>query len=323
MEVKIADQTGGKTLQSDSGSASSYSFLFSVAWWKNALLTSWLFARHCAVAAAMFTLAVVVMVVGSWQGLSSVPHDSVTRIESLIAPALIILCTGSTTLILMGWALGVWLVKITAFCAACIQVPITESTVDRSKTMAAQSSAVEIIWQKKAYLAKFWLYVTLFLSPLIAPAAIIFVGKVLLSSTTYVDVIKIPPLLNAALLGWVAFLALLISEISLVALAVSSWSTLEPFLATKLTFKLSFKLFVPGLLVTALITFLNVAIASPQVLFRLHNPESMFLMQENVAQLIIETLWQGLTSVILWTFSLIPITELVRRHLGELGADKI
>jgi len=264
----------------------------------------------------MFTLAGVVMIIGSWQGLSSVPHESVTRIESLIAPALIVLCTGCTTLILMGWALGVWLVKLTAFCAACIEVPITDKTLDRSRTIAAQSAAVESIWHKKAHLAKFWLYLSLFLSPLIAILAIFFTGKVLISASTYGEMIKIPPAINAALIGSAAFFMLVISEISLVALAVSSRSNLEALQATKLAFKLSFKLFVPGVLITAFVTFLNVALASPQVLFRLHNPESMFLMQENVVQLMIETLWQGLSSVVLWTFTLTPITELVRRQLS-------
>ncbi len=314
-EVKTFGHADMATVESQDVALNPNSFLFSIGWWKNALLTSWLFARHCAVAASMFTLACVVMIIGSWQGLSGVPHE-MTRIESLIAPALIVLSTGCTAIILICWALGVWLVKLTAFCAACIEVPITDKTLDRSRTLAAQASAVEMIWHKKAYLAKFWLYISLFISPLIAMLAFYCAAKILLSASTYGEIIKIPPGINAALIGSAAFLGLVVSEISLVALAVSSRSNLEALKATKLALKLSFKLFVPGVLITAFVTFLNVSFSlSSSSVSLAQSRVDILNARERRPDYDRDTL-AGPEQCRTLDFTLTPITELVRRQLS-------
>lgn len=281
-------------------------------WWRNTRIATLLFARHCAVAAAIWTLAGTVMIYGVSQ-CSLQMRAGVLTLESYLTSTIIFLATIATTFILMAWSLGVWLVKVTAFARSFALLPMYSDGLDTATIKSMQKQAIEDSWKRKAFFAKFWFFVSLFLAIPMACLGLMVVAKILPAMSKYGQFpITIDPMVEIVLSCLIMLASAVLTQMSVVSLVVSAQTKKEPLDAAKSAVALSIRYFGPALFLTIVVMLINVAVSTPQVLFRLNDPTAIFMAQQNVPRLLLENVWQGLTSVVLWTFACTPVCELLR-----------
>jgi hypothetical protein len=283
-------------------------------WWRNALMTAVYFAPRCYLAAGLWTIAGAVMLIGSWQCSIRIGGGGVTSGEALLTALCIQMSTLVLTLVLMLASLGLWLVCVTAYVRSFMQLDIdTDQPLDRQTTIASQKAAMHDVSGKKVFLAQFWVYVTLFL---LFPLVVMMIGGVVeylasLPAPAVVS-IKLPPWLDLTITAAIALCTVLMTQLSLVGVAVCSITKQEPFAAAKQSFKLFLRWFVPGFLLSILILVINVVVATPQVLWQVWTHQNLFAIKGEVGPMLLENAWQGATSIILWTFTGAPICQMLK-----------
>jgi len=257
------------------------------------------------------------MVLGSWQCCLRMSGGGFTSLETYLTALAIIMSTMVITLVLMLISLGLWLICVTAYVRSFMQIDVdAEQPIDRQATVALQDLAVREVTNRKVYLARFWVYVTLFLLPSLA-VLMISGGVEYLANLpqTAVVSIKLPSWLDLILIVATCVCTVLLTQLSLVAMAVCSISKREPFAAAKQSLELSLRWFVPGFFLTVLILLMNVVIASPQVVWQLLHHENLFAVKAEVVPMLLENFWQGITIIILLTFSGAPICQMLKGRI--------
>ena len=123
----------------------------------------------------------------------------------------------------------------------------------------------------------------------------------------------LPDVVHVWLYVVLAVLSLVLTEISLVALVVSANSTQRPAAAAKETIALSCTTFIPCTLLTIIFIVANTVIAAPHMLLTLDQPiAAMLLAKNDLKFLLLAYVWQGVTSVVVWTLTVSPICEYLR-----------
>jgi hypothetical protein len=285
-------------------------------WWQNTLLTVYAFIPQCLLPAIVWSAATTLLIGGGWFAITHMTNNGVFSLEGYLVSVAVALVTIIVSLLLMAWALGIWLIKITAYSRAFMQLAVAGGSLTRATIKAVQSECVAQTWQRRIYIARFWFYITVFMLAPLALMSILFLVKGA-NSTEFsgVKLLSLTPLANGIIVASLAFLSLVLTQVSLVAVAISSRSSLEAFSAAKETMRLCWRYGLPGFIITTALVVLNVVVASPQVLFKLNNLDAMYALPSNVWQMLVETIWQGMSSVFLWTVTMAPICELLRNRI--------
>lgn len=253
------------------------------------------------------------MLIGSWQSTTRLVSNGAITFGTYILAFSLLLLTLAGTLVFMIWGVGVWLMRLTAFAHAFLELPLDTQLVEAQTIKDKQASAIESVKSRRAYLAQYWLLVSIFLGVPFFIVGALTIVKVLAITPIYGQLLfSLSPLANAIVLALLSFLLLIVTEVSLLGLVVSAVSNLPAATAAKETIKLSAQLLLPGLALSIFAVAICVVISSPQVLFHLNNPSTLFSMQGPVSELLLESGWQGVTSVVLWTFTTAPFCELLR-----------
>lgn len=294
-----------------------FSWLWKGRWWLNALTTAVLFSRWCITAALLLTVAGTVMVVGGWESTVSMRAGGVTTLQTYLTGFAICVVTLLTTAGLMLWGLGLWLLRATVYARSFMELPIdADRPLDTQVVIASQKAAFSYVAQKKAFLAKFWFYLTLLMA---VPLVLLIVG-VLVQLMVTPEVASalnftLPPWLNITVQAVNAFLSVLLTETSLIGLAVCATTKQAPLEAAKQSLRLSWRWLAPGFALSILVLVINIVLASPQVLWQLFTHQSLFAMTADVKLMLVENFWQGLTSLVLWTFTAAPICQMLKGRI--------
>jgi hypothetical protein len=286
-------------------------------WWRNAFMSALYFAPKCYLPAGLWTLAGLVMLLGSWQSSIRFGGGGVVSGEALLTSLCIIMCTLMLTLVLTLVSLGMWLICGTAYVRAFMQLDIDcDRSLDRQTTVAVQTAAMHDVSGRKVFLAQFWLIVTLFL---LCPFFVMMIGGMVeyLASLPAPAVVtfKLPAWLDMTIMAAIAIATVLFTQLSLVGLAVCSITRQVPFAAAKQSVKLFFRWFVPGFALSILILLVNIVVATPQVIWQIINHENLFVIKGEVIPLLVETVWQGGASIILWTLTGTPICQMLKGQI--------
>jgi hypothetical protein len=287
----------------------------SALWWGNVWLTLVCFAPECILAATLWTLTGIVVVFGSWKG-TQIFAGGVVTLQDLLGSAAILLGVAAVAITLVVWSLVLWLVKVTAYTRSFITLPVNDGVLERSVIKASQKQALADIAARKAFLAKFWLFISLSLVfPLLVTSGLSSLKVATTSQLTGTPLLTLPPLVTAMLMPAASLVMVVISAVSLVAVTVAATTNLKPMPAFLRVLSLSYRRCGPLLVLTIAVLIIDVVIGSPQVLLRLGDPDSMISVTRNVTELLIEDTWQGVSSIVLWTFTMAPICELMRNEL--------
>ena len=302
----LSAMTHEDKLPLDTASSTHYfpPFLSSLKWWERAVRLALAYAPNCILPALALSGANIVMLLGMHLILTAV-NQSQVNLDDVIRAGCIGIGSLLVGLLLTCWSVGVWLFRFTAFAEALL----TSAAPDRM--LFAQSIAKT---RKRAkYLAGFWFFVSLILLVPFAPLCA-FVALKIIASPDYIGAgllpVSLPEWVTYVTTAAIVVLTAVITAYSLVALVVSSVSALPPRDAAVEALRLSARFWVPLSVITAIVLLVNFLISSPQALFGFAS-----VAQINRTQLIVDIglqVWLGLTSAVIWPFSIVPFCELLR-----------
>ncbi len=284
--------------------SSSLAFLISIAWWQKALRIAVAFAPNCMLPALSLSLANVVILVGMHIVYGAIRQPQID-VDDLVRAAFIGVAGAVAGLVLSCWALGFWLLRLTAFSRAWF----SDSEVDKKQF----SESIAETRRRAGYLAKLWLVASIFLLVPVVPLCVA-ISLNVLGSPDYIGARA----LSVALPGWVpaastaalVMLTVVATSYSLVTLVVSSISALPPQHAAIEALKLSAQHWLSVLVITIVMLLINCLITTPQALL-----SATTLAEVKGTPLFVGIglqLWMALTSAVLWPLSIIPFCELLR-----------
>jgi len=282
-------------------------------WWINIWRALICFVPECLLAAALWTVAGVLVALGSWKGLQMFAAGTVVDLPLLLQSAAILLGATVVGFTLIVWSLVLWLSRITAFTGSWLRLPIMSEPLAMSVIRESQKEAIANLKLRKAFLTRYWLCISLFLFPMMLVVGTMFCIKIVtIKEVVGTPLITLPPIASDIMMFMMSLIMIVATAISIVALAIAATTERTPMQAALHTLKLSAENWLPLLLVTTAVVIVDVVGGSPQVLLKLGNPDSMFTLTHTVTELIIENVWQGVSSVLLCTFTVAPVVELVR-----------
>lgn len=282
-------------------------------WYKNTFLMSLVFAKHCIVPALLWIGGMGTVILSSAFSASRmmVTHPGIVEIMQAFFISLAALIISLPLLI---WFFAAWLVRLTAYCETYLQFSTKDLLtypLDKEKVKAAQTEALHNTRMKKAYIAKFWSTLTLYLLPLFFVFIISMVTLVATSPTVLGDsAIVLPPW--SSTITWLCCAAsgLYLTAVSFAGICVSSVSTEKERAAAMKTFKISRDLFVPLLVVTLASGLIDTLVTSPREILQIGHPPELLTGSTWIQ--FSEELWRTLSSTVMWTVTLAPICQLVK-----------
>jgi hypothetical protein len=315
-ETNQQDSSGSLLQRALPVKSPSLAILLTKKWWHYSLLTAVLFMRHCWLAGTVWTATLVTSVIGTWYASAHLAPNGVATLESMLVSAGASFLTVGVSLALMLWSVGAWLIADTAYSRAYLELPLLDAISAGPAIREKQRSCALEARHQKLFLAKFWFYNAVFLLvPVVILTVLSLVKTIEVSAISGVKLFTLSPLANAVILTLIGFLTIVLTQVSSVGLAVSSRTKLEPLAAAKQTMSLSWRFAWQGFLITTVVILLNIVVSSPQVLFKLNDLNSLFVLSNDIVPLLLACIWQGVSSIFLWTFSMAPICEIVRDHI--------
>lgn len=274
-------------------------------WWKEALSDSLLFLPYCIFPALLLALANIALVV-CMNTLSDTSSLESITLEALTQKVAIGLITSLLGISLTIWSLTIWLDRLTAFC----HLRFSQDTQDR-KTQV--KSALAAIKQNKKTLFKFWFTFSLYLLIPISPLTILLSVQTLAASPSLkaLNMVAIPPelaLINNCGIGVFTVVTL---AMTMAATAVASKLSSSAQAMAAQSVKLFLNRALALCLIAAVVLVVNAIISAPLVLFT----GGQMATQSDLLTGILTQVWLCITSSILWTLSLCPAVEYLRRDL--------
>lgn len=317
MEGPVQDKSAGSSWRA-------LGLLLDRAWLKNTFILSRAFAPRCILPAVLLTVAGITTIVGRSLAFSQIQPEG-TQIISIFAAIGIMLATLGIVLSTLISAFVLWLVRLStfshAFCALDVSARSAPGTIQMQE---AFDTAHTYVVSRKKYFAQFYLMVTLVL---LGPSLIwfgLFVTKILTmappNSGSMVPKLVLPPVADISINLLLTVLGAYFFGFSLMALVMSTMSRDEPNQAAWSTIKLSFKLFLPMIALAVVVALLNTVIATPQVLL---HPKLMETTSGSLPLDVLSQVWEGLTSLMLFTLTVAPFCELLRNRLKDEFADSV
>lgn len=293
-------------------------FFVDWAWWKRTLSTVFRFAPRCIAPAIGLTIANVAVVLCTF--FMQRQMQGAETLEQLIAIAVMAVAVTVFALSVCFWALGVWLIKLTAFARAFM--------LERSNPSDADFiEAEQLMKARKWYLLKVWLFASALLMVPAFPLCLLVAMRVLVDQSKQINdptILPIPAALVTPEYQAISMIAMVVLTIVsmvysfeiVVATAVSEESPVETAIKTlKQTMKHG-----PVLLaVTTLIMFVNFVVTTPQLIAEI-TPWSAIVRHSALLQSLAQV-WLGITSVVIWPLSLTPFCEMAEVSSDEAVPD--
>lgn len=296
-------------------------------WWRNVITCTLSFVRYCWRPALLLTLGTLSVHFGGAAAQATLQHDgnSIT-LGAICMGFLACLAALIASLVLMIWGFAGWLIRLTAFSRALLSFPREELTgcqLQFSAVVEMQANALRETELRKQFLGQFWLLIGLYMMPpLIVVCVLLTIKLAAIASLERIlpaaPLLVLPSWADVTIVVFLIVLVVYITELSFIALALSSKTSLSPQKAAMRSASLSFRFIIPGAIMSCALIVLNAIIATPQVLFvDWHQTSKLVTNFSSVTNLPLQTvsdIWQGLTSVVLWTFMVAPACELIRGH---------
>ncbi|HEY9732704.1 MAG TPA: hypothetical protein V6C89_12375 [Drouetiella sp.] len=294
-------------------SFSPYKCFSSKQWWSNALLLSFLFAKHCVAPAGLYLASLAIFLVPSIFVVAT--FKKTVDISQLVQAMIVYVVTLIVAVPMLFWCFGAWLVRLTAFSAAFAsfsRAELIENKVQSSRVQEVQRDALDHVKRQKVFLAKFWSTLTIFLS---IPCALFLISMLVLSCTSPAvlgtSALKLPVAAMVATDIVCLISGLSTTIVSFVGVSVSSVTDNEPVKQAKKAVALSARGILPLTVITASCLFASVLITCPQELVhggRVTTPGVVSVSWLSVVQ----EVWRAVSSTVIWTLTIAPICEFLR-----------
>ncbi len=283
---------------------------------KQAIGAIYIFVPYCFGPAALLTAASVIFIIGNTCTFAQFSNP-VLSLNSLLIAMISLLGSFAVGIVLLMISFSKWIFVLLIFCRFWLSLP-SQST-DVIDLRVIQQQAISDIKSRQKSLGKFWLFaLLLMLIPILIFCLTVGLKLASLSVLFGSQAIILPGPVDSILLPVSILLGVCLTIISLVAVPVAAMSKGDATQTVKQTFILSWKKLPQAAVLSVLILLLNTAIASPQLFTKYATFESYLLPSLNLPLAVIEQIWQGLVSIILFPLSLIPFCELLRTSIMEL-----
>ncbi len=292
--------------------------LFSKTWLMNTLRLCKVFSVRCVLPAVLLTCGGLSLTIGEFFSFSQIDPAN-AKIASILAAMGILLVTMVLFLLFVVWGLMSWLVRLSTFSHVFFALDMTTRFPGAVDIQALIASSHEFVLSRKKYFAQFYLTLSLVLITPVLVAMVLFTVKALTitppNSGTMAIKIVLPPVADVVLTAVLAITSAYLLGVSFFAVVVSAVSKETANVAAWDCIKLSFRMFLPMIAIVVVIALVNTVIATPQ--FCLHPIEYLSFVNttKSLPSSICSELWEGITSVILFTFTLAPFCELLRYRL--------
>ncbi len=274
-------------------------------WRKTALSDSLLFFPYCIFPALLLALANIALVICVNTLSDTSALESIT-VDALMQKLAIGLTTTFLGIGLTVWSLTIWLDRLTAFC----RLRLSQDTHDRKTQVQSALAAVK---ENKKTLFKFWFIFSLYLLIPISPLTILISVQTLAASPSLkaLNMVAIPPelaLINNLGIGIFTVITL---AMTMAGIAVASKLSSSAQTMAAQSFKLFLNQALALCLIAAAVVLVNAIISAPQVIVT----GGQSAAKSDLLPGILAQVWLCLTSSILWTLSLCPAVEYLRRDL--------
>lgn len=288
--------------------SSPFSFLRDGKWWQTALEDAWLFLPYCIFPAILLALANISILI-SLDNLSDMSSVLAQSLETLTEKLVISGITSLLGMTLTMWALTAWLNRLMAFCRYRL-LGLAASKEERKRTV---QKVLADISQNQKKLFKFWFLFSLYLLIPIVPLTVLLLAQTIAYSPTLqeLNLFTPPAYVNFILLGGIAIFMAVSAAMTAAGIATASKLDLPYRDAASKSVKLFWKHWLMLSVISAAVLLANTVISAPQLITLSGQINSKpDLVPGTIAQI-----WLAITSSILWTLSLCPPLELLRRDL--------
>lgn len=326
-----------------------FPIIFSVGWLKNTWKICLAFVPECILPAGLMTFAGLAVSLGYNFCLEELKKSQVLQLQTLVTTLAVMALVLMVCLICFIWGFTVWLVRLNtfthAFCMLDVQygkllAPVSagnisakeaEAAIDAGSAEEAASGVPEntftsadvksqfksshtFILKRRKYLARFYAIVSLVALPPILFWMILCAVKLYCSMGSMSPAmlrISLPLPVDIAVTSSLFLVGVYLVGLSCMSIVVSSVSTAGANNAAWDCIKLSFRYFLPMSIISIIILILNVVIATPQFVL---NPAAVFstsFMSESLLHSVGNQVWQGITSLVLFTMSVSPYCALL------------
>ena len=286
-------------------------------WLSNTLKLSTVFAPQCTLAAIVLSLAGVALFIGYFCALGVLKTQGNTvQLANLLTAAGILLATMFVYLGFFVWGLALWLMKLSTYSHTFCNINMmTAPFFSKEQLKEKFDASLKEVRTRKSYFASFYLLVTLVvIVPLLFAAGIGFLLYLGSTPESYQGLrLALPPVLAMSLEGVIAVLAVYFLSLSPLMVIISSCSRATASVAAWDCLKFPFRQALPLTVITIAVVVMNLVIATPEIFFQ---PQTTaIVIQENFAGRLCALVWEGVTSVFLFTLSMAPFCELMRYRL--------
>ncbi len=295
-------------MPSNDKSSLRFSFLSDRQWWTLALFDSRLFFPYCIFPALLLALANISILI-SLDTLSDTSNLVGQTLDALTQKLAVGGITSLLGLALTVWSLTIWLNRLTAFCRFRL---FSDTGSVEKKKLAVKSALAEVAQNQKS-LFQFWFIFSLYLLVPVVPLTFLVFIQTLANSPSLqaLNLVTLPDSLSILLNSGILIFTVITAAMTVVATAMASRFNLS-YQATALK---SVKLFLNhGLilcLAIAIVLLVNAVLSAPQlIVLAVHLSTKPDLIAGTIGQV-----WFALTSSMLWTISLCPLLQILRRDL--------
>lgn len=296
--------------------SSSLKFLLQGAWWARAFKNAYRFAPHClwyGIGLAVLNVVVVLVNYGVETAMKSA-GTNVSNIEGLLVILALFVGVLLVIVAVLGitfWVLWLWLLRLTAFSHAWLT---SDGSLDNVELI---QQSLQSVGERKQHLWLVWLFASFYVVlPAIALALVIAINMLTGPQFTYAGQPLVPlpawatsPGVHQAVLLSAVGLSIICLAYMLVVTAASSVSTDTPFRTATAALRLCCTHAVPIMVITIVVTALNVLIGAPYLVLLFSSSASS--LNHNIWFLTVTQAWQGVSSIILWPVSLAPMCQLL------------
>lgn len=281
-------------------------FLISSAWWARAWRSAWRFAPSCLLPSLGFALANILTTLANVYFSQATAGQSGPTMDQLIQCAGIAFGATVVAILVCLWALTLLLLRLTAFCRAFLLADGQPHPPDFSAALAFVSG-------RKMFLTKFWLVATVYLLAPTALFAALTVLKVVTDSELFGSALagfSLPLWGQAALYVALAGTALIVTALSLIALAFSSVTTLGAGEAAAAAFALAAEKALSLSVVALIAVAVNFLAGLPQtwmLVVSMREPAGPAPYLAVAVEVV-----SGIVNAVLWPLSLAPFCQIVK-----------
>lgn len=234
--------------------------------------------------------------------------NEVSEVLVTLTSALLALLTSAATYI---WSLTLWLTRLTAVSAATLSLPEESwnEKIDAASLKTAVSESMKIVAQRKGFMTRYYLLVTLYM---LAPIVCMSVCGAVVVGSKFVAMpgFTMPKWFEYSALGGFIASGVFVFVMSMISLVVSSNCKMQVQKSVYKTIGLSVNLFLPCLVLSLLDLILLTITTEPFTPFFMTS--SATLSMQTIILMVLNLVWQSIVSIFVVPFVVIPFAELLR-----------